>query len=151
LGKITYEKGCFSLFIGYNGGENGGFHQELGGVIMPREKLPEIVVDWNGFQEVTSIQKQDNAFRFRVQAEGKVYTFAETNVCLRTGERSKMMCGNAGVTFTEEEYEAMSILDKNAEEYENCAKFRSHLSTIVRMANDLANTIARERYKNSIK
>lgn len=78
MGKITYEKGCFSWFIRYNGGENGGFHQELGGVIMPREKLPEIVADWYGFQEVTSIQKQDNAFRFRVQAEGKVYTFTVT-------------------------------------------------------------------------
>lgn len=92
-----------------------------------------------------------NTDEWQVKKLGKVYTFAETNVCLRTGERSKMMCGNAGVTFTEEEYEAMSILDKNAEEYENCARFRSHLSTIVRMANDLANTIARERYKNSIK
>ena len=52
--------------------------------------------------------------------------------------------------FTNKEYEAMSILDKTAEEYENMTKYRSHLSTILKMSSDIAFTVARERYKKSL-
>ena len=62
----------------------------------------------------------------------------------------ELVCGNAGVIFTLEEYEAMSILDKTPEEYENMTKFRTHLSTIFKMSCDLASTIARERYKKNL-
>lgn len=89
----------------------------------------------------------NNEDDWQVKKLGKVFTFVETGVCLKTGERSKMICGNAGVTFTPEEYEAMSILDKSPEEYENMTKFRTHLSTILRMSSDMAFTVARERYK----
>jgi hypothetical protein len=82
---------------------------------------------------------------------GKVYTFTETNVCLKTGERSKMICGNAGVIFTPEEYEAMSILDKTPEEYENMTKYRCPMSTIVKNASDMAYAVERERYKATLK
>jgi hypothetical protein len=60
-----------------------------------------------------------------------------------------MVCANAGIKFTAEEYEAMTIMDKSAEEYENMAKYRTMLSTILRMANDLAYTLERERTKLS--
>ena len=85
---------------------------------------------------------------WQVKKLGKVYSFNETNVCLKTGERSKMICGNAGVVFTPEEYEAMSILDKTPEEYENMTKYRNHLSTLLKMSSDLAYSAARERQKN---
>lgn len=90
-----------------------------------------------------------NTDDWQVKKLGKVYAFAETGVCLKTGERSKMVCSNAGVVFTPEEYEAMTILDKTAEEYENMTKFRTHLSTIIRMSSDLAYAAARERAKNT--
>jgi hypothetical protein len=61
-----------------------------------------------------------------------------------------MMCGNAGVVFTPEEYEAMSILDKTAEEYDNMTKYRTHLSTLLKMSSDMAYAVARERYKLSL-
>jgi hypothetical protein len=90
-----------------------------------------------------------NTDDWQVKKLGNVYAFVESGVCLKTGERSKLVCSNAGVTFTPEEYEAMSILDKTAEEYENMAKFRTHLSTVLRMSSDLAFTVARERYKKT--
>jgi hypothetical protein len=78
---------------------------------------------------------------------GKVYTFVENGVCLKTGERSRLLCSNAGIKFTSEEYEAMCVMDKTAEEYENMNKYRTMLSTILRTANDLAYTLERERTK----
>lgn len=89
-----------------------------------------------------------NTDDWQVKKLGKVYTFVESGVCLKTGERSKLVCGNAGITFTPEEYEAMSILDKTAEEYENMTKYRTHLSTVLKMASDMAYAVARERIKN---
>lgn len=90
-----------------------------------------------------------NAEDWQVKKLGKVYTFVEQGVCLKTGDMTKLMCSNAGISFTKEEYEALSIMDKSPEEYESMNKFRSHLSTILRMANDLAYLLARERAKQS--
>ena len=91
-----------------------------------------------------------NNDEWSVKKLGKAYNFSETGACLKTCERSKMLCGNAGVSFTPEEYEAMTILDKTAEEYENMSKFRTHLSTLLKMSNDMAYAVARERYKKSL-
>lgn len=91
-----------------------------------------------------------NTDNWQVQKLGKVYTFVETGSCLKTGERSKLVCGNAGVTFTAEEYEAMSILDKTGEEYENMTKFRTPLSTILKNASDLAYARARKLYNDEL-
>ena len=91
-----------------------------------------------------------NTNEWQVKNQGKIYEFVDYGVCLKSGERSKRLCGNAGVNFTLEEYEAISILDKTPEEYENMTKFRTHLSTIFKMSCDLANAIAIERYKKSL-
>ena len=88
-----------------------------------------------------------NTDDWQVKKLGKVYNFAESNVCLKTGERSRLLCSNAGIKFTPEEYEAMTIMDKTAEEYENMSKHRTMLSTIIRMANEMAFTMEREKYK----
>ena len=44
----------------------------------------------------------------------------------------------------------MSIFDKTPEEYENMAKYRTHLSTLLKMSSDMAYTAARERYKKTV-
>lgn len=90
-----------------------------------------------------------NTEDWQVKKLGKVYTFVEQGVCLKTGDLTKLMCSNAGISFTPEEYEALSIMDKTPEEYESMNKFRSHLSTILRTANDLAYLVARERAKQN--
>ena len=91
-----------------------------------------------------------NTDEWQVKKLGKAFTFAESGVCLKTGERSKMVCSNAGIVFTPEEYEAMTILDKSAEEYEKMTPFRTHLSTLLKMASDMAYALARERYKKNV-
>lgn len=91
-----------------------------------------------------------NTDDWQVKKLGKAFTFAESGVCLKTGERSKMLCSNAGIVFTPEEYEAMTILDKTAEEYEKMTPFRTHLSTLLKISSDMAYTVARERYKKNV-
>ena len=91
-----------------------------------------------------------NTDEWQVKKLGKAFTFAESGVCLKTGERSKMVCSNAGIVFTPEEYEAMTILDKTAEEYEKMTPFRTHLSTLLKMASDMAYALAIERYKKNV-
>ena len=93
---------------------------------------------------------EPNKDEWQVKKLGKIYSFVEKDACLKLGELSKMLCGNAGVIFNNKEYEAMSILDKTAEEYESMTKYRTHLSTIFKMANDLAYTVARERHKKTL-
>ena len=90
-----------------------------------------------------------NTDDWQVKKLGKVYAYNESGVCLRTGDRSKMLCSNAGVQFTFEEYEAMGIMDRTPEEYSNMNQYRTMLSTILRTANDLAYTLERERVKLS--
>lgn len=92
---------------------------------------------------------EPNTDEWQVSKAGKVFVFKEQNECLKNGERSKLFCSNAGITFTPEEYEAMSILDKTPEEYENMAKYRTHLSTILKISSDLSFSVARERYKKN--
>lgn len=92
----------------------------------------------------------NNTDEWQIKKMGKAYTFVDDGICLKTGERSRLLCSNAGIKFTPSEYEAMCIMDKNAEDYEAMAKYRTMLSTILRMSNDLAYTIERERVKTKI-
>lgn len=94
---------------------------------------------------------EPNTDEWQIKKLGKAFNFTESEACLKTGERSKMMCGNAGIVFTPEEYEAMSILDKTPEEYDNMTKYRTHLSTLLKMSSDMAYAVARERYKLSLR
>lgn len=92
-----------------------------------------------------------NTDDWQVKKLGKAYTFVESDACLKTCERSKLLCGNAGISFSNEEYEAMGILDKTAEEYENMTKYRTHLSTLLKISSDMAYAVARERYQKTLK
>lgn len=91
-----------------------------------------------------------NPEQWQVQKQGKVFAFVENGACLKTGELSKLICGNAGITFTLEEYEAMSILDKTGDEYENMSKYRTPLSSILKNASDLAFAFARKTYNDTL-
>lgn len=92
-----------------------------------------------------------NSNEWEIDKLGKAYVFAQSEVCLKVGERSKLISSNSGIKFSLEEYEAMGILDKSAEEYENMSRYRTHLSTLLKMSNDMAYTVARERFKMSNK
>lgn len=90
-----------------------------------------------------------NTDDWQVKKLGKVYSFVDTDYCLKTGDRTRMLCSNAGIKFTPEEYEAVAIMDKTGDEYDKMVKYRTPLSTVLRTANDIAFTVAQERYKQA--
>jgi hypothetical protein len=56
-----------------------------------------------------------------------------------------------GIRFTEEEYEAMKVLDKDLSEDNYAKLFSSPLSIIIKNANDMAILFAKEIYKKQNK
>lgn len=92
-----------------------------------------------------------NTNEWQVKNTGKIYVFENLPGALRCGERSTWLCSECDIKFTEEEYEAMKILDKDMTE-DNYAKiYSSPLSIIIKNANDMANLFAREVYKKENK
>lgn len=75
---------------------------------------------------------------------GYPFKFKETGGVMSTGERSILEAMNNGVKFTAEEFEAMRALDND-----DTAKkpFQGIMTTVIRQANELAFSIAKERYK----
>lgn len=75
---------------------------------------------------------------------GYPFKFKETGGVMSTGERSILEAMNNGVKFTAEEFEAMRALDND-----DASKkpFQGIMTTVIRQANELAFSIAKERYK----
>lgn len=67
--------------------------------------------------------------------KGMLYEFNPSlKTSMKLGQRSLYICQKYGITFTEEEYEAMGICDK---EEEKNSSFVTPISQIVKMANQL--------------
>jgi hypothetical protein len=94
--------------------------------------------------KIEMYEKNDN--QWEIEKRGMLYKFAETEGCLKFGERSALSALNLGVKLSPVEFEAICALDKEGEEAKNRKYVISILSTIVRQANELAYTIERERY-----
>ena len=75
---------------------------------------------------------------------GYPFKFKEIGGVMSTGERSILEAMNNGVKFTAEEFEAMRALDND-----DASKkpFQGIMTTVIRQANELAFSIAKERYK----
>ena len=87
---------------------------------------------------------EENDNNYEIINRGMVYKYAQLAGALRTGERSTLIASNAGITFTELEYEAMRAID-NASGNDNYTKyFSSNLSMIVRQAYEIINAVNRE-------
>lgn len=67
---------------------------------------------------------------------------------LRVGERSLLIAMNEGVKFTEDEFEAMRIMDKDGADDNYSKYFSSPLSMVIRHANEMLDYINRSRKKN---
>ena len=76
---------------------------------------------------------------------GYPFKFKDTLVYLKAGERSILNAMNLGVRFTDEEFEAMKILDKE----EGKKVSDSSLSMLVKSANEFAFAYEKERWKAS--
>ena len=98
-------------------------------------------------QHLSKIEMYEpNDNQWEIEKRGMVYKFAETEGCLKFGERSALNALNLGVELTPTEFEAICCLDKDGEEAKNRKYVVSILSTIVRQANELAYAIERERF-----
>lgn len=77
-----------------------------------------------------------NDNNWEINNRGIIYKYNTLEGALRVGERSALIASNAGVKFTELEYEAMKIMDKN--EDDNYSKFyASTLSMLIKHANEI--------------
>lgn len=76
---------------------------------------------------------------------GYPFKFRDSLVYLKAGERSILNAMNLGVRFTDEEFEAMKILDKE----EGKKVSDSSLSMLVKSANEFAFAYEKERWKAS--
>lgn len=98
-------------------------------------------------QHLSKIEMYEpNDNQWEIDKRGFVYKFAETEGCLKFGERSALNAMNAGVKLTPIEFEAICCLDKDGEEAKNRKYVVNILSTIVRQANELAYAIEREKF-----
>lgn len=84
--------------------------------------------------KATTIVKNDN--EWEIEKRGMVYKYAPSTVALKMGMKSLLLAQSLGVTFTEEEAEAMIILDRS--DVDTQAKFYSGtLATIIKQAAEL--------------
>lgn len=95
------------------------------------EMFVEQTVDWQ--------RKRGVLYEFNPEIKGQ----------LKTGERSAYICMKYGINLTEEEYEAIRIIDKDNDD--KSQYYTSPLATIVKMTNLLVNADLRESYKKTIK
>lgn len=72
---------------------------------------------------------------------GILYKFEDLDGALRCGERSILLAMNAGVRFTEEEFEAMRIMDKSGDNDNYTKYYSSSLSLVIRQANEIITLI----------
>lgn len=76
---------------------------------------------------------------------GENYRYAELDGAIRVGERSILIAMNSGVKFTEFEFEAMRIMDKQNENADNYSKyFSGTLSMVIKQANEMIDIINRK-------
>lgn len=117
-----------------------------------KDKHLFLKVNSDSLMKVLLLQHISKADLFVPQSEqwkiNKGYPFEFNSTLkssLKTGERSIFLCQKYGIKLTEEEYEAMRIIDKE-EDFKNNS-YASPLSTIVRMANQL---VAIETYRKNL-
>lgn len=114
-----------------------------------RTNHSNLYVNKNMLMKVLLLQHISKAEMFVYQTQqwkaknGQFYDFNdELNTKLKTGERSIFMCQKYGIELSEEEYEAMCIIDKNEE---NGDIYSNSLTMLVKYVNKL--TAIDIRYK----
>ena len=84
------------------------------------------------------IMYEDNTNQWEIDNRGILYKFKNTNVVLKGGERVILLLLKSGIQdITEEEYEAIRIIDKMKEDDFATTKHVSTLACIVRQANEI--------------
>ena len=123
-----------------------------GYAISINEMLPEAVrADKNSIAKVCLLSQiakvqmfTPNPNDWEKEKRGIIYAFKPLPGALRTGERSILIAMNCGVGFTEEEFEAMRILDKDFDDDNYSKIFSSVLSVVIKQASEIINVINRK-------
>lgn len=111
--------------------------------ILPESKriAIESIVKVGLLHQISKVQlfvPNDN--QWEVNNRGMIYKYADLDSALRVGERSILICNNANIKFTPQEFEAMRIIDKTSDDTQ--AKFYSStLSVLIESANRFVNLI----------
>ena len=107
-----------------------------------KDKHPLLKVDMKSLMKVLLLQHLSKAEMFVPSTEqwkinkGMVYDFnPDLETIMKLGARSVFLCMKYCITLTEEEYEAMLILDK---EEDKVNSFMNSLSEIVKISNQFA-------------
>jgi hypothetical protein len=124
--------------------------------VLENEKLDESErVDKNSIVKVAllnqiskAIQFEPNSNKWELENRGIAWKYNETDVALRTGERSLYLCSKYGIQFTPEEFEAMLICDKTDDDYSKI--YSSTLSVLIKNATNLVYNLARINYKKEL-
>ena len=77
-----------------------------------------------------------NDNQWEIEKRGMVYKYAEDQASIRTGLHSLILAQQAGIQFTPEEAEAMTVNDRDLTD-DQARWHSSVMSTIVRQANEL--------------
>ena len=86
--------------------------------------------------------KNDNDWE--IKNRGIYYKFKSNEIPLRCGERSILLTMSAGVKFTDEEFEAMRVVDKISEGDTAIRWYGSTLSMLIRQANEIITLVEKK-------
>lgn len=118
-------------------------------------KHPYLKVNSNMLMRVLLLQHIAKAEMFVLQTNnwkaknGYIYDFNDKlNSCLKCGERSIYLCMKYGISLTEEEFEAIRIIDK---EEDKTNPYLSPLCQMVKMINQLVAIELHQEYKSNKK
>lgn len=95
-----------------------------------------------------TIVPNDN--QWEIDKRGFLYKFNEDNTVLKCGALSSYIALRCGAEFSDEELEAMTIIDRTSDD-KQASLFASTLSVVVRQANELMYITAKERVRNESK
>ena len=112
----------------------------------------ELRVDVNSIVKVCLLQHIAKAVRmekstndWRVKNLGEAYTYVKKMAAIGTGLHSVAMATECGITFTPIEIEAMTSIDRDAENDKQFKYYSNMLSSIVYQANQMVYTAAQKQ------
>lgn len=85
-----------------------------------------------------------NTNDWEVKNRGILYKFNNNDISLRCGERSVLLAMTAGVKFSDDEFEAMRVIDKINEGDNTVRWYGSTLSMLIRQANEIITLIEKK-------
>lgn len=114
----------------------------LNNLVLPEEIRADVasinkVCMLSQIAKVVMFKENDN--NYEIVNRGILYKFETLDGALRTGERSTLIASNAGVVFTEVEYEAMRAIDNLSVDDNYTKFFSSPLSLVIRQAYEIVN------------